>query len=137
MDSKGTLKLKAPLLVNGVELCELNYDFDKLTAADMIEADKQRYDDTGRPALAPIIDRATQLNLFALAVEKTGSAFTHEDMPRLSYRDAVRAANLARDFTSAEDGDGEEGEELDNPSSEASEDGAVPISRKRSANSDT
>ena len=146
MNGKGTLKLKAPLLINGAELTELHYDFDRLTAADMIEADRQRQDDAGRPALAPVIDRATQLILFALACEKAGGSFTHEDMPRMSYRDAVRAANLARDFTSAED-DGEDGETAGEqggpagatpappvalPTHPACADGVVPTSRRRS-----
>ena len=75
---------------------------------DITEADRWRYEDQGMPALFPGIDRATQLNLFARAVEKATTEIGKEDLERMGAKDGMRAAALARDFfTAAETGEDE------------------------------
>ena len=137
------LKLRKPLLVNGVELTEIPYDFEKLGVEDIIEADKHRQDDTGVPSIIPTIDRATQFELFARAVEKVRPDIDRADLKRMGYKDAVAAMVLVRDFTNAGDDDPEAEEPEESakgvvlPLNAGSVAGAGKTSRKQSGNSDT
>ena len=127
MEPIGVLKLRKPLLVNGEHVKQVPYDFEALTVEDITEADRWRYEDQGMPALFPGIDRATQLNLFARAVEKATTEIGKEDLERMGAKDGMRAAALARDFfTAAETGEDETEEETPQPG-ETLEMAAAPI----------
>lgn len=105
METVGKLKLRKPLLVNGENVFEIPYDLEALTVEDITEADRYRYEEKGMPALYPTVDRATQLEIFARAVEKTTQDIGREDIQRLGAKDGLKAMNLARDFMNAADED--------------------------------
>lgn len=106
---EGVLKLRKPFLLDGVEVRELPYDFDALTAKDIIEVDKERGKNGGNQVYVDIVDPASQLGIFARAVEKKLPTCTLNDLLRLKGRDAKAAMVLGRRFFTETYGDGEEG----------------------------
>ena len=99
-----TLKLKKPLLVNGKDIHELNYDLDGLTAFDMDRAGKLLKDD-GSFANIMEFDSGYHYKLFCVAATKQCPDIAMSDMERLGARDYAAAARSVRRFllSSSED----------------------------------
>lgn len=103
----GTLQLKKPLLLDGVETRELPYDFDALTTKDVIDADTDRTRSGGNPVYVDRFDPAFKMRLFAKAVGKRLPHCTYEDLLRLPLRDGSQAMGLSMRFLSESSRDGE------------------------------
>ena len=97
---EGTLKLRKALLLDGRELNELPYDFGQLTAKDLIDADKDRFEENNSIVYVQTIDTTSLLCLFARAVAYKVENCTMNDIKRLSALDAQAAVVLARRFFS-------------------------------------
>lgn len=104
------LKLGTPLLVNGVEVTSLPYDFESMTVEDKLRVGQYM---AGRGLLirgAEELDTSYHLMLFAFAVEKASkNEIGVEDVLRMSARDAVEGGKAARSFFYFSDRDGEAG----------------------------
>lgn len=91
------LTLRKPIMINGVEVKELTYDFDSMTARDKINVGKRIKAD-GVPVSVEEFDSDYHTYLFAGAVVKVNPDMDISDVLRLSAKDIQKGAALARDF---------------------------------------
>lgn len=103
----GELKLKRALLLDGKPVKALPYDFDALTAQDLIDADRDRVRENDNLVYVQTIDTTSLICLFAKAVAYKTPNCELSDILRLSALDAQAAITLTRRFfsqgTDAED----------------------------------
>lgn len=98
-----TLKLSKPIMINGVEVAEIPYDFENMTARDKLEAGKKMRN-AGIPAsTVEELDPDYHFYLFAQAVERTGtkageSTIAVTDVMQICAKDAQKASAAARSF---------------------------------------
>lgn len=93
------LKLSRPLMVDGEELQELPYDFDKMTARDKLMVSTEMAAAGLPQTTVEDVDPAYQLVLFAKAVEvASGGKIAVPDVLRISAKDAQRGGSLVRGF---------------------------------------
>jgi len=90
-------KLSKPIMINGVEVKELPYDFENMTAKDKMNAGK-KMKQAGIPSNMEELDTDYHLFLFAEAVCKADSSIDTSDVLRISAKDARKAGALARNF---------------------------------------
>ncbi|BCZ48426.1 hypothetical protein psyc5s11_44930 [Clostridium gelidum] len=92
-NKENVLTLKKPIMIDGAETKEINYDFDELTGRDLEnvfkESTKSGYMVSASYELDPVIGG----RVFA---EAANIAYT--DVQRFSLADYGKAASLARDF---------------------------------------
>lgn len=92
-DRENVLTLTNPILINGVELKEIPYDFDKLSGNSIEkvfnEATRSKYVVSSSYELDPIIGA----RMFAEA-----ASMNYADVKRLILNDYAKAASCARDF---------------------------------------
>lgn len=92
-DKENILTLTNPILINGVELKEIPYDFDKLSGNSIEkvfnEATRSKYVVSSSYELDPIIGA----RMFAEA-----ASMNYADVKRLILNDYAKAASCARDF---------------------------------------
>lgn len=95
------LKLSKPIKISvadgDIEMKELPYDFDSLTAKDKLNAGKKMRAAGYAPTVEEI-DTDYQLFLFAEAVCKADPKIDATDVMRISAKDAQKASSLARRF---------------------------------------
>lgn len=91
------LTLKKPIMINGEEVKELPYDFEKLTAKDKLNAGK-KFKAAGFTGSFQEVDPDYHFFIFAEAVSKADSSITEQDVMRISMQDAVTASSLVRNF---------------------------------------
>ena len=103
----GTLKLRAPIMINGALCSEIPYDFEALTVTDMLDVDRARSAEGRAQPVLPKFEGYTQFMLFCAAVAKRNANIAPEDLRRLSARDGMAAQELARDFLLDSSADGE------------------------------
>lgn len=94
----GTLKLKAPIMNEGIEITELEYDFTRITGNDYVDAM-----DSDKNAINVFVTTNRQdLMLFAIAAEKCCREKYKIDrqdiMSRIGIADARAAAQTAQVF---------------------------------------
>ena len=94
--------MRKPLLLDGKNVRELPYNFDELTAQDLIDADKDRAEENNSIVYVQTIDITSLLCLFAKAVAYKAENCTMSDIKRLSALDAQAAVALARRFFTQE-----------------------------------
>ncbi len=92
-----TLKLFKPIKPHGVEVNELKYDFDNLTAQDKLNAGK-KYKKAGGVVSVQELDCDYHLYIFAEAVRKADPSIDETDILLLSAKDSAKAESLVRDF---------------------------------------
>ena len=89
----GVLTLKKPILIDGKEAKEIEYDFDNLTGADIEdvfkEATRSNYMVSASYELDPVIGG----RMFAKAAD-----IAYSDVQRMKIPDYTQAAALARNF---------------------------------------
>ncbi len=105
---KGTLKLRKPLTVDGKQLAQIHYNFDELTALDLIEADKDRATMSNNVVMIEQFDTTAKLCIFARAVSKAMPEVSLADLKRMGGHDAQEAMILSRRFFTVQIEDGEE-----------------------------
>lgn len=105
---KGALRLRKPYTIDGKVMEELPYDFEALTAQDIIEADKDRAGKSSALIVVHQFDATAQLCVFAKAVEKVAPNIALEDIMRMGGRDAQAAMTLGRRFFTVDSEDGED-----------------------------
>lgn len=95
------LKLSKPLKIStadgDIELKELPYDFESMTARDKLNAGKKMRTAGYAPNVEEL-DSDYHLFLFAEAVSKADSRIDLTDVMRISAKDAQKASSLARSF---------------------------------------
>ncbi|TGE36888.1 hypothetical protein E4K67_17465 [Desulfosporosinus fructosivorans] len=95
------LKLSKPLKIFGanedIELSELPYDFENMTAKDKINVGK-KMKAAGIPTIMEEMDSDYHFYLFAEAVCVADRSISTDDVLRISAKDAQKASNLARSF---------------------------------------
>lgn len=95
------MRLSKPLKIakaeGDIEVNELPYDFENMTARDKLNAGK-RMRAAGYAPTVEEIDTDYQLFLFAEAVSKADPSIDTLDVMRISARDAQKGASLARSF---------------------------------------
>lgn len=87
-----SLKLKKPVMIDGAEKTEIEYDLDALTGEDVQQATKE-LSKAGIMVTTIELDSNYHAAIFAKA---SGIAF--EDMNRFSAKDYAKATTLVRDF---------------------------------------
>lgn len=92
-----TLVLTKPIMINGVEVNEIKYDFDNFTAKDKMRAGK-RYKKDGGIISVQELDSDYHLYIFAEAAAKADRNVDLDDILRLNAKDSSRAESLVRDF---------------------------------------
>jgi len=95
---KGVLKLKNPIMINGEEVKEINYDFNALTLQDMINAEKYLTDEGCVTITTEELNMSWHSMLFCYMASKVNKGTSPHDYLRLSGRDAIRARELAKNF---------------------------------------
>ena len=92
-NQENVLVLKKPIMIDGEEVKEINYDFDQLTGKDLEnvfkESTKSGYMVSASYELDPVIGG----RIFAEAAN-----VAYMDVQRFSLADYGKAASLARDF---------------------------------------
>lgn len=91
------LKLSKPIMINGKEVKEIQYDFDEMTAQDKLNAGK-KYKAAGNVISVQELDSDYHLYLFAEAAAKTNPEIDSTDILRMSAKDSSKAEKLVRDF---------------------------------------
>ena len=86
------LKLKKPVMIDGEEKTEIEYDFEALTGNDIQSATKE-LSKAGIMVTTIELDSNYHAAIFAKAAD-----LMFEDMSRLSARDYAKATSLVRDF---------------------------------------
>lgn len=93
----GTYVFKTPTVIDGEEVKEINYDFNRINGAAIrdirTELGKRAY-----VASVPEIDQVYQAGMFAAA-----SGLTLDNVEAFSCRDYMAVADLARDFLLTEE----------------------------------
>lgn len=98
-NQENVFELSRPLMVDGEELQELPYDFDKMTARDKLMVTVEMAAAGLPQSTVEDVDPAYQLILFAKAVEvASGGKIAVSDVLRISAKDAQRGSSLARSF---------------------------------------
>ena len=98
-DHTNVLKLSRPLMVDGEELQELPYNFEKMTARDKLMVTVEMAAAGLPQTTVEDVDPAYQLILFAKAVEvASGGKIAVPDVLRISAKDAQQGGTLARSF---------------------------------------
>ena len=94
-----TLALENPIFIDGIEVEELPYNFDAMTAKDRLSVPMEMNQAGISMSQAEEIDTNYHLFLFAKAVEcASGQKIATADVLRCSALDASRAGRTARDF---------------------------------------
>ena len=96
-EQENVLELKFPIMVNGEEVVQLEYDFDNLTAKDLHETSKY-LKGIGISVGFSAMDYDYQLVVFAKAVKKKMRGVALNDLMRLKAADAMKATALTRNF---------------------------------------
>ncbi|RCX20879.1 hypothetical protein DFR58_10181 [Anaerobacterium chartisolvens] len=91
------LKLLKPVMINGVEVKDLKYDFDNMTAQDKLNAGKA-YKKAGGVITVQELDSDYHLYIFAEAAAKANADIDQTDILLISARDAAKAEKLVRSF---------------------------------------
>lgn len=91
------LKLSKPIQIDGVEVKEIPYDLEGMTAQDKINAGKEHMRD-GNTATIQEIDSTYHLYLFAAAAKKVNSQIVTQDILRMNAKDSIKAETLVRNF---------------------------------------
>jgi hypothetical protein len=91
------LKLRYPLLVNGENIRELNYNLEDLTSEDMDKAAKF-VKQTGDFASVIELDPNYHISIFRIAVTKQHPEITMLDLKRLKAKDHFEACKVVRNF---------------------------------------
>ena len=98
-EQDNVFKLSRPLMVDGEELQELPYDFDKMTARDKLMVTVEMAAAGLPQSTVGDVDPAYQLFLFAkTGVVASGGKIAVPDVLRISAKDAQRGSSLARSF---------------------------------------
>ena len=92
-----TLKLSKPIMINGEEKKEINYDVEAVTAQDKINASKE-FKKTGNMMSFQESDSDYHLYIFAQAVKKCEPEIDITDILRLSAKDSIKAESKVRDY---------------------------------------
>ena len=87
-----TLKLKKPIMIDGEERTEIEYDLEALTGEDIQQATKE-LNKAGVMVTTIELDSNYHAALFAKS-----AGLMYQDMNRLSARDYAKATTLVRDF---------------------------------------
>lgn len=96
---ENVLVLKKPLMVDGEEMKELPYDFEGMTAGNVLSVTRSMAAAGFSRTTVQEYDSDYHFFLFAKAVEiATKEKVSTPDVMRLSAADAVRGGALARDF---------------------------------------
>lgn len=95
----GTLPLTKKIHVDGKEVDNLQYDFEAMTAQDLIDTNKEMQRLGITTSTLEELDPTYHLCLFAKAAQKASSGkVVLEDVLRLSAKDAKKAGENARRF---------------------------------------
>lgn len=98
-EQDNVFKLSRPLMVDGEELNEIPYDFERMTARDKLMVTVEMAAAGLPQSTVEDVDPAYQLILFAKAVEvASGGKIAVPDVLRISAKDAQRGSSLARSF---------------------------------------
>lgn len=106
---KETLILNHPIKINGVDVKELTYDADEITAQLFAEAEviKKRAAGIKNVSISPAVEFDFGLHLYLgfAAVLAVNPEYTFEDLERVKGVDLTKLMKVGRDFllTSAED----------------------------------
>lgn len=86
------LTLKKPIMIDGVERTEIEYDLDALTGEDIQQATKEMNKSGSVPTTIEL-DANYHAAIFAMA-----AGISFEDVKRFSARDYAKCSSLVRDF---------------------------------------
>ena len=105
METKGTIRLDNPIMVDGLKHHELSYDFDAITPDMFMEADitaAGKALQMKKPTVtAPELDASFHLQLGIQAVIAANPTWDATDVGRVRGRDVYRVMAVGRDFMTA------------------------------------
>lgn len=93
----GVLKLTKPIMINGQETKEIKYNFDELTAQDLLNVGR-KYKAAGNVVGVQELDPDYHLYIFAESAIKADSELDITDIFRMGAKDATKAQGLVRGF---------------------------------------
>lgn len=100
--SKKTIKLRTPLLINGVEKTELTYDVDELTVKHLAKAEGLKTKMGGKELLGSIslaqADYTLHICIGMMAVIAVNPDIAVEDLQRLKGYDVAQVADVGAGF---------------------------------------
>ena len=96
----GKLKLETPLLVNGENLTELDYDVAAITAENFVEAETQKMKAAGNNPTGAVveIDAVAHLYFGFAAIIAVNPKIDYNDLKRLTGRDVAEVMRIGRGF---------------------------------------
>lgn len=117
METKGTIKLANPIMVDGKKVHKLAYDFDAITPDMFMEADVLAAGKAMQmkqvTATTPELDASFHLQLGVQAVIAANPTWDVMDVSRIRGLDVYRVMAVGRDFMTAAVGeDDEEGSDV-------------------------
>ena len=98
---KEILTLKHPIMVNNVEIKELSYDAEEITAAQFAEAEARRKTAAGKNAgISPVaeVDVGLQLYMGFAAIIAVNGMLHYAALERMHGADVVAVMKIGRDF---------------------------------------
>lgn len=102
IEEQGVFKLRKPLMVNGSPIAEIPYDFEAITAKDIMAVSRD-LKSKGVVVMMAQFDDENLLSLFAKAVSKCDNSIILNDLMRLSAKDTFKITALVRRFFYKED----------------------------------
>lgn len=100
--SKETIKLRTPLLINGVEKTELTYDVNELTVTHLAKAEGLKAKIGGKDLVGSIniaqADYTLHICIGMMAVIAANPEIAVEDLQRLKGYDITKLANIGASF---------------------------------------
>ncbi|MEG0693350.1 MAG: hypothetical protein RR444_09760 [Oscillospiraceae bacterium] len=95
-------QLEKPIKINGEVRTELKYDFNAITAKDIMQVSRD-LKSKGVVVMMAQFDDENLINLFAKAVGKADSSVTLNDLMRLGAKDTFKITAITRSFFYRED----------------------------------
>lgn len=99
---KKILKLSNPIMINNVQVAELAYDTNEITAALFSEAETRKKIAAGSRNVAIVpaaeFDFSLHLYLFFAAVVAVNPGYDFSDVERIHGKDVIEAMTIGRDF---------------------------------------
>lgn len=102
IEEQGVFKLRKPLMINGSPIAEIPYDFEAITAKDIMAVSRD-LKSKGVVVMMAQFDDENLLSLFAKAVSKCDNSIILNDLMRLSAKDTFKITALVRRFFYKED----------------------------------
>lgn len=127
---KGIIKLSSPIMIDGQQIKEVQYDTDEISCELFAEADSKKMQACGSKqgnlSGAAELDYGLHLYLGFAAIIAVNQAWTFEDVARIKGQDIMNVMKIGRNFTLSS---GESQDDDSDEQSEITQDASTPQSQ--------